>query len=77
LSIRRWAKVTQPRSATKSTTYYSNGGFNLINAVLVDPNNPSAGGIPFMRQYVAADNLVTSYTGADDYAWYVQDRWRE
>jgi TonB dependent receptor len=66
----------QPRSATKLTTYYANKGFNLISEVLVDPNNPSAGAIPFMKQYYAADSLVTSYTGANDYAWYVQDRWR-
>jgi hypothetical protein len=66
----------QPRSATKSTTFYANGGFNLINEVLIDPNNPSAGAVPFMKQTVAANSLVTSYTGANDYAGYVQDRWR-
>jgi hypothetical protein len=67
----------QPRAATKSTTYYANGGFVLEDAVLSDPNNPASPLIPFHRRYVdATAGLLTSYIGANDYAWYVQDRWR-
>jgi hypothetical protein len=67
----------QPRAATKSTTYYANGGFVQEDRVLADPNNLASAQIPFHRRYVdAKDGLVTSYIGANDYAWYVQDRWR-
>ena len=65
----------QPRSAAKSTTLYANGGFDLVNEVLVNPNDPADGAVPFEKQYVGATDVVTSYTGASDYAWYVQDRW--
>ena len=67
----------QPRAATKATTYYANGGFNSEDDVLRDPKNPSAGLIPFHRHYVdATGGLLTSYIGANDYAYYIQDRWR-
>jgi hypothetical protein len=68
----------QPRAAAKSTTYYANGGYTLEDVVLKDPKNPSGGYIPFHRHYVDApsNGLVTSYIGATDLAWYVQDRWR-
>jgi hypothetical protein len=68
----------QPRAATKSTTYYANNGFTLEDSVLRDPANPAGGLIPFHRRYVDAggEGIVTSYIGADDYAFYVQDRWR-
>jgi hypothetical protein len=66
----------QPRASTKSTTFYANGGYTLEDAVLTDPLNPASALIPFHRHYVnAANGLVTSYIGANDYAWYVQDRW--
>ena len=68
----------QPRAAAKSTTYYANGGFTLEDVVLRDPKNLSAGYVPFHRRYTdaPANGLVTSYIGATDLAWYVQDRWR-
>jgi hypothetical protein len=66
----------QPRAATKSTTYYANGGFTLEDVVLNDQSNPAAGYTPFHRRYVDATTLVTRHIGADDYAWYIQDRWR-
>jgi hypothetical protein len=67
----------QPKAATKSTTYYANNGFNSEDDVLRDPNTPGAGMIPFHRHYVdATGGLVTSYIGANDYAYYIQDRWR-
>jgi hypothetical protein len=68
----------QPRASTKSTTYYANGGYTLEDVVLNNPNNPSAGYTPFHRHYVDAGSqgIVTSYIGANDYALYLQDRWR-
>jgi hypothetical protein len=66
----------QPRSAAKETTFYSDGGYDLVSEVLVNPNNPADGVIPFQKQYVGATDQLTTYTGANDYAWYVQDRWR-
>ncbi len=67
----------QPRASTKSTTFYANGGYTSEDVVLADPANPASAQIPFHRHYVDASNgLVTSYIGANDYAWYVQDRWR-
>jgi carboxypeptidase family protein/TonB-dependent receptor-like protein len=68
----------QPRAAAKSTTYYANNGFTLEDVVLRDPANPAGGSIPFHRRYQDAGSagIVTSYIGADDYALYLQDRWR-
>lgn len=67
----------QPRASTKSTTYYANNGFTTEDVVMRDPTSAAAGFTPFHRRYVDAPNgLVTSYIGADDYAWYIQDRWR-
>lgn len=67
----------QPRSQAKQTTFYSNpGGVNLIDEVLVNANDPSAGVIPFMQQTVGAPSVVTSDVEANDYAAYLQDRWR-
>jgi Carboxypeptidase regulatory-like domain/TonB dependent receptor/TonB-dependent Receptor Plug Domain len=67
----------QPHSNAKSTTYYANpGGINLIDEVLVNPNDLSAGIIPFMQQTVGAKSIVTSDISANDYAGYLQDRWR-
>jgi hypothetical protein len=68
----------QPRAATKSTTYYANNGYTLEDVVLNDPNNAAAGYTPFHRHYVDAGSqgVVTSQIGANDYALYLQDRWR-
>jgi hypothetical protein len=42
-----------------------------------DPNNYASAQVPFHRRYVdAKDGLLTSYIGANDYAWCLQDRWR-
>ena len=68
----------QPRASAKSTTYYANSGFVLEDRALVDPGNYASTQVAFHRRYVSApaNGLVTSYIGADDYALYVQDRWR-
>jgi hypothetical protein len=67
----------QPNLATWSDTYYANNGLTTIDAVLKDPNNPSAGYVPYHRQSIDAGSgpVRTSYIGADDYAFYVQDQW--
>jgi len=66
----------QPKSTARETTYYSDGGYDLVSEVLVNPNNPAGGVIPFQKQYIGATDVVTAYPSANDYAWYVQDRWR-
>jgi hypothetical protein len=66
----------QPNLRNKQTTVYADGGYVLEDVVLNDPNNPAAGYTPFHRQYVSATTLVTGYVGANDYAYYFQDRWR-
>jgi hypothetical protein len=66
----------QPHMRQNNTTIYSGNGYDLEEEVLVDPNNPSAGVIPFHKEYVTTPRLVTSYIGANDYAVYVQDMWR-
>ena len=67
----------QPNAATWADTYYANDGFTTEDAVLRDPNNASAGHLPFHRRYVnfGTNGVRTSYIGADDYALYIQDRW--
>jgi len=66
----------EPHEVNKTTTYYANHG-QLIqeNAVLNNPNNPSAGYTIFETQSVDQSSLLTSYIAANDYAWYIQDRW--
>ncbi len=68
----------QPRAAVKTTTYYANNGFTLEDRVLRDANNAAGGSLPFRRRYfdVGSQGIVTSHIGADDYAFYLQDRWR-
>jgi hypothetical protein len=71
----------QPNLRTWSDTYYANNGFTTEDAALIDQNNPSLGYRPFHRRYVLGDasgtlqGVRTSDTGADDYAFYIQDRW--
>jgi hypothetical protein len=67
----------QPREMDKTTTYYANnGGIIQQDAVLKNLNNPSQGYTIFHTQSVAGtSSFLSSYIGANDYAWYVQDRW--
>jgi hypothetical protein len=67
----------EPHELSKSTTYYANnGGIIQQDAALNNPNDPSQGYTIFHTQSVdgTATNLA-SYIGANDYAWYIQDRW--
>ncbi|WP_162539457.1 TonB-dependent receptor [Granulicella sp. WH15] len=67
----------EPHERTKETVLYANNG-NLIqeDAVLKDPNNPASGYTVFHTQSVNQSSNLAAYTAANDYAWYIQDRWR-
>jgi len=62
----------------KNTAYYANGG-NIIqeDAALNNPNDPSQGYTVFHTQSAnGTQSYLNSYIGANDYGWYIQDRWR-
>ena len=67
----------QPHELSKVTTYYANGGSIVQeDAALNNVNDPTQGFTIFHTH--SANNTssyLSSYIGANDYAWYVQDRW--
>jgi Carboxypeptidase regulatory-like domain/TonB-dependent Receptor Plug Domain len=67
----------QPHELSKVTTYYANnGGIVQEDAALNNANDPTQGYTIFHTQSVnGTSSLLSSYVGANDYAWYVQDRW--
>lgn len=67
----------QPHELSKVTTYYANhGGIVQEDAALKNPNDPTAGFTVFHTRSVnGTSSFLSSYIGANDYAWYVQDRW--
>jgi hypothetical protein len=67
----------EPRELNKTTTYYANhGGIIQEDAALNNPNDISQGYTIFHTQSVNGTNsFLSSYIGASDYAWYIQDRW--
>jgi hypothetical protein len=67
----------EPHELSKTTTYYANsGGIIQEDTALNNPNNPAQGYTIFHTQSVGGtSSFLSSYIGADDYAWYVQDRW--
>jgi outer membrane receptor for ferrienterochelin and colicin len=66
----------QPRDRNSNTTQYPDNGFAYQDDVLRDPNNPSAGYIPFHQRVYDVSQLTTSSVQAKDYALYAQDAWR-
>ena len=68
----------EPHELNKTTTHYANGsGIIQEDAALNNPGNPSQGYTIFHTESVGgATSLLTGYIAANDYAWYVQDRWR-
>ncbi len=66
----------EPRNVYDVTARYVNDGFYLEQRTWKDPKNPSAGTIPFMRQYVDPIELQTRKARDSDYAVYVQDNWK-
>jgi len=67
----------QPNLRTWSDTYYANNGFTTEDSVLINEANPSLGYRAYHRRYIEGNvnGVRTSDTGADDYAFYIQDRW--
>ena len=67
----------EPHELSKVTTYYANdGGIIQQDAALNNPNNSSQGFTVFHTQSVSGtSSFLSSYIGANDYAWYIQDRW--
>ncbi|MGO4209321.1 TonB-dependent receptor [Terriglobus sp. 2YAB30_2] len=67
----------EPTERSKTTTLYANAGTNIQqDAVLNNPNDPSKGYTIFHTQSVDRGSLVSRYITANDYAFYLQDRWR-
>jgi hypothetical protein len=67
----------QPHELSKVTTYYANGGRIIQqDAALNNVNDPTQGYTIFhTRSANNTSSYLSSYIGANDYAWYVQDRW--
>jgi hypothetical protein len=67
----------QPHELSKITTYYANsGGIVQEDAALNNPNDSTQGYTIFHQQSInGTANFLSSYIGANDYAWYIQDRW--
>ncbi len=66
----------EPRNVYDVTERYVNDGFYLEQRTWKDPKNPSAGTVPFLRQYVDPITLQTRKARDSDYAVYVQDNWK-
>ena len=67
----------EPHELSKVTTYYANnGGIIQQDAALNNTSDPTQGYTIFHTQSVGGTpSFLSSYIGANDYAWYVQDRW--
>ncbi len=65
-----------PRNTYDQITNYINGGFILEEHQQIDPNDPSAGTVPFHRRYRDPINLQTREARERDYALYLQDSWK-
>ena len=67
----------EPHELDKSTTYYANnGGIVQEDVDLNNPNDPTQGVTVFHTQSVnGTASFLSSYIGANDYAWYIQDHW--
>jgi len=67
----------QPHELSKVTSYYANGGGIVQeDAALNNPNDPTQGYTVFHTHSVnGTSSFLSSYIGANDYAWYIQDRW--
>jgi hypothetical protein len=67
----------QPHELSKVTAYYANGGGIIQqDAVLNNVNDPTQGYTVFhTRSANNTSSYLSSYIGANDFAWYIQDRW--
>jgi hypothetical protein len=66
----------QPRRRNERVTRFNNNGFQLEEWVLRDPDNPSAGAIPFHRRIFDVAAITATSTDSRDHAVYAQDAWR-
>jgi hypothetical protein len=67
----------QPHETDKVTTLYANGGLlSQEDVVLNNPNDPADGYTPFHEESYSQASVVSEDITANDYAWYIQDRWR-
>jgi hypothetical protein len=65
-----------PRSSYDLINNYINDGFILEEQEQIDPNDPSAGTIPFHRQYRSELSVQTRAARERDYGIYLQDSWK-
>ena len=67
----------QPHELSKITTYYANnGGIVQEDAALNSASDPTQGYTIFHTHSVnGTSSFLSSYIGANDFAWYIQDRW--
>jgi len=66
----------QPQRHDQQISQYNNNGFQLEEAVLRDPNNLTAGYVPFHRQIFTPSQVTTLDVDSRDNAVYAQDAWR-
>ncbi len=66
-----------PANNFDQETVYLNDGFIYEEQRLRDANNPSAGTVPFHRQYITGARSFLTASGRDkDIGFYVQDTWK-
>ncbi len=66
-----------PRNQYDKNIEYLNGGFIFEERRQIDPNNATAGTVPFHRQYVIGSLRQHTASGRDrDIGVYVQDTWK-
>ena len=70
------AGVYLQRRHNQWDTHYGNGGRQLIDAVLRNPQDPSGGYVPFHQQIFSTAQLTSLEVNSHDAALYVQDVWR-
>jgi Carboxypeptidase regulatory-like domain/TonB dependent receptor len=65
-----------PRNTYDQVSNYINGGFILEEVRQLDPDDPSAGTVPFHRQYRNPTSILTREARERDYGIYLQDSWK-
>lgn len=66
-----------PANNFDQRTVYLNDGFIYEQQRLRDPNNLTAGTVPFHRQYITGERDLLTASGRDkDIGFYVQDTWK-
>jgi hypothetical protein len=68
--------LVQPRLANATRISYANDGAALEQRALIDPSDPGAGTVTFMRRVYDAASIVSSSRVAQDWGIYVSDAWK-